>query len=294
MSKRKNPDSPKEATEYPLKQRLRHDDEEVVDDRDVDDVDLLADEENPLHVATSGSGHFIGIQPEGNLFFSSVTNCRAEGLGVLSRLEDSYLLDNFFACFTGKELARMACVSKSFYAFIYGSDTELWRERTLALTKGNFTFQWMWRVTYAAEYQRLHPVSSPTFALEYCHAETQKQHSYEPVSSSPDYTEVYPTRDSAMPTVKLTDFFSDTLFQPWYCADAILANSSSWEREYNVDRVDAKSLTVEQFRERYEIPCKPVAQQQLVQEAQQRRPHLVAVVGAHAALHDDFNEPHFA
>ena len=38
----------------------------------------------------------------------------------------------------------------------------------------------------------------------------------------------------------------------------MLANADIWSREHNIAREDANTLTVAEFREKYELPCIPV------------------------------------
>lgn len=119
--------------------------------------DLLSctvDAENPLHVEVASEGHFIGVQPRGNLLLSdSGRNDRNTGLGALAALSDQTLLETLLPFLCGRSLACLAGTNKAFYGFIYAADTELWRPLVMDMCGGYFAFQWWWRVTFAEEYK---------------------------------------------------------------------------------------------------------------------------------------------
>lgn len=51
-----------------------------------------------------------------------------------------------------------------------------------------------------------------------------------------------------------------------YCSAAILSNVHKWNREYNIAREDARTLTLEDFQNKYELPCKPVVLTNIVNQ----------------------------
>ncbi len=243
----------------------------------------MEDEDAGLYQMPKG-GHFLGIQPMGNLMFAErrlktswsdnkrddaeakrvetgenakeeddgdddkyeLLNCREEGLGRLSILDDQSLLDRFFRCFDGVDLARMASVSRAFYGFIYGADVDLWRPLVISRYGGNFTFAYWWRSTYAQEH-----------ALRLCHTRAAAAAATSKQATKGEVAEILVKRRPEMP-FRLFNFYSDELYQPWYCAAAVLANEDLWSGEYNIAREDGRVLTIEQFIERYATPCKPV------------------------------------
>jgi hypothetical protein len=276
-----------------------------------------ADDENPLHAEIADHGHFIGVQPLGNLLLSDTPyNCRNSGLGRLAALSDAQIVESLLGYLSGPDLARLACANRAWYGFVYASDVDLWRPLVFDLCGGYFAFQWWWRLTYAEEYKwrraeqdktegtepgsgrpRLplrpaprHAVSrnpatsaqsmsavdvdTPAFTSTVAPAAETAADASTNVPAASTLTDVayppapanwpfdalaalYPVRPA--PPVQLNDFYSDHIFQPWFCASAIMANRRQWEdQESGVERVDARTLTVEEFRARFERCGKPV------------------------------------
>jgi hypothetical protein len=161
--------------------------------------------------------HPLGIQPWGNAYMQGKTD-----VGALCRHRGlgrlSMLQDqdilNIFGFFSAKELCRFATVSKSFYVFAQYED--LWRTLLLEDVGGQFDFKGTWKQTY-----------------QHC--------------KRPDFAVV------PKPLV-LDDFFSDLLFQPWYCATVGI--KPEWLEVDNIDR--RSNISVVEFIDQYERPNRPV------------------------------------
>ena len=197
------------------------------DEGNASEVELMPDAENPLHVQTSSGGHFLGIQPQGNLFIAEPrrkkqpsssmlacsddgksesdsgaasgdhdefepVSCRDSGLGVLAALSDEAVVERFLRCLDGPTLAQLACVSRAFYGFVYGGDVELWRPLVIGTFGGEFTYLYWWRTT---------------FAHEYC-----KSAGKCPLAGTG--AKAVPSSPPPVP-LKLHNMYSDYLFQPW-------------------------------------------------------------------------------
>lgn len=175
---------------------VRNDDMETIEEEDEEMVvtnETLEEKDNE----GDETGHFIGIQPEGNRLLMDTTSAdtpdiRTLGLGILSILDDQTLIDRLLRCLDGTTLARLAQVSKAMYGFVYGGDVELWRELTLARFGGDFTFMFWWRSTYAFAHCREKGLN-PKHVMNLISESTRPR-----------------------PPLKLKTFFSDVLFQPWY------------------------------------------------------------------------------
>ncbi|KAJ9523551.1 hypothetical protein QJQ45_007246 [Haematococcus lacustris] len=75
-----------------------------------------------------------------------------------------------------------------------------------------------------------------------------------PPASVPPLSPLPASRPSIVRAIKVHDFYSDLLYQPWHCATAPLP--PHWLDKDNVDR--RQGLTAQQFREQYEETNRPV------------------------------------
>lgn len=92
--------------------------------------------------------HGYGIQPMGNLLLSaSSSNLRDASLGALQVLSDETIYD-ILSNLDGRDLARLALVSKGFYVFSH--QDSLWRTLVLENYKGKLAFNGCWKTTYLA------------------------------------------------------------------------------------------------------------------------------------------------
>jgi hypothetical protein len=117
--------------------------------------------------ANTFGSHPLGIQPEGKRFFSEIDDIRPGGLGLLAQFEDNFIIDNILSFCDPQTLLNLEQTSKAMYALIIGSDVELWKEPTVELTKGDFIYQWRWRLTYLVEYQLRNNVKFPIIPQKY-------------------------------------------------------------------------------------------------------------------------------
>lgn len=165
--------------------------------------------------------HPLGVKPVGNFFAESangVVECRGSGLGRLARLPDFQLLGllNFL---TAMDLARLSECSRA--AYVVGWHDELWRTLVLEEMEGDFVARKTWREAYIA-------TKFPGWARP----------------------------EQLGEVVKVRGFYSDLLFQSFYCAAAPIEDA--WLAVDNIDRRSAEELTVEKFKSEYEIPNKPL------------------------------------
>ncbi|GLJ18829.1 hypothetical protein SUGI_0336390 [Cryptomeria japonica] len=159
-----------------------------------------------------------GVQPLGNLLFngSGNHNARDVGLGTLSLFSDETVMD-VLGFLDAKDLCHLALVSKAFYVF--SNQESLWRTLVLHQLKGNFSFQGSWKSTYIATHC---PFSS----------------------SSP----------TLMSHFKVSNFYSDYLFQSWLCAN--LEMKQEWLEVDNIER--REKLSLDEFISTFEEPNRPV------------------------------------
>lgn len=146
---------------------------------DDDGEDYEQSEEGKFSLKSSSQSHSHGVQPLGNLYFSSSsTNSRNTGLGNLQILTDELVLE-ILALFSGPQLGVLSTVSKSFYVFC--NQEPLWRALVLDSCQNGFLYNGSWKNTFISSYKS----------------------SFKIVSSG----------------IKVRDFYSDYLFQSWLCAN---------------------------------------------------------------------------
>ncbi|KAF9436077.1 hypothetical protein BGZ76_004895 [Entomortierella beljakovae] len=167
--------------------------------------------------------HPLGIKPMGNYYMDATNkdfpgSCRGPSLGRLSRLTDEILME-ILDLLSPTDLLKLGAVSKVLYVLTHQDD--MWKNLTITKFKGNWTWHDdSWRATFLKR-------SDPTY----------------------DTSLILQNRDQ----MKLRTFYSDTLFQPFYCA------AIGMEPYVGIENIDRRSqLTLEQFIEEYERPGKPV------------------------------------
>jgi hypothetical protein len=141
-------------------------------------------------------------------------NCRNDGLGQLSVLSDEVIIELLQHC-PVHTLTLFSAVSQAAYAF--ANFEEVWRDLVIRKTKGDFGFRRDWKTTY------VHTVDASR-------------------------TDTWERR------LRIRNFYSDYLFQAWYCASVRLADA--WVCRQNIDR--REGLSRESFIEEYERPNRPV------------------------------------
>lgn len=160
--------------------------------------------------------HPIGIQPWGNYFLKDIkedirksgkiyiTNFKhlipfnLPGLGKLNKLSDEIILE-ILTYLKSEDIGRISCLSKAWYCFSYFED--IWKSQVLKVIffndpqiniiykkefEGNFKYYQTWRNTYVYNKYNI---------------------SYKP----------YP--------IKISGFYSDILYTPWFCARFPISNS---------------------------------------------------------------------
>ncbi|XP_042017280.1 F-box protein At5g06550-like [Salvia splendens] len=144
-----------------------------------EEEELEQTEEGKFSLKNSAQSHSHGVQPLGNLYFSSSpTNSRNTGLGNLQIFTDELLLE-ILAYLSGTQLGVLSTVSKSFYVFC--NQEPLWRNLVLDTCQNRFLYKGTWKNTFVSSYKS----------------------SFNIVSSG----------------VRVRDFYSDYLFQSWLCAN---------------------------------------------------------------------------
>ncbi|KAJ1990130.1 hypothetical protein H4R33_001813 [Dimargaris cristalligena] len=193
----------------------------------------------------TGVHHPTGSRPWGNYYMDRLEaptsaplprphHLRTQWFGQLRALDDSVLLDLLGDYLTGPELAQLQRVSRGFYAL--ARHEGLWRQRTIHDFGGAFQFDRTWRQTYrrAALARRAAALSKSS-----------------PTSS---------TGEAALSLVdtqlRLTRFYSDTLFHPWFFGTSDLNYLWKTTRGRPIPR--RQGLTLAQFITEFEAPARPV------------------------------------
>eukprot|EP01134_Creolimax_fragrantissima_P000953 CFRG0953T1 len=196
--------------------------------------------------------HPYGVKPLGNMYTSDVKEIRSEGLGALGRLDDEAITE-FLGELGPRELTNLAQVSRAMY--VYASHDALWRPFVFRDFGGNFRFRNSWKQTYL-DMQRATAITRtsvpPTYPTADEHSSTtniiSENRSKRKLLQMLEYKTIEPI---AMPGI-----YSDTLFQPWFCA--AMGIDESWLNTENIPRVNARDLPLVDFVERFEKKNLPV------------------------------------
>ncbi len=176
----------------------------------------------------------LGILPEGNLVLSGrseVRNMRSEGLGALSRLSDTLLLE-LLACLSPFTVVILSRCSKALLAFT--RHEPLWKDIYLRDANGSLSaWHGNWRKTYAC-------VFGGCFPNSLCVSD-----------------------ESENVRVDAKGICSDVLYQPILCANLdvrsyFYLHSSRKKSRDNISRHSITVLTVEEFVSLYAETSTPV------------------------------------
>ncbi|KAL6005105.1 Arginine-specific demethylase jmj22 [Asimina triloba] len=185
----------------------------------IEEIEEIEEETLEFDIKPSAPSHTHGVQPLGNLLFSSSPfNSRNYVLGNLSSLPDDLLVD-ILSLLDPAQLVRLSATSKALYVF--ASHEPLWRAIVLDALPSGFYFAGSWKSTYVAAFH-------PSF--------------FSGVAPNPSLG------------IKVRDFYSDYLFQSWLCAN--LEMKPEWLQVDNIER--RRGISVEEFVWGFEELNKPV------------------------------------
>lgn len=167
--------------------------------------------------------HPLGIKPLGNYYMDATRSdfagsCRGPSLGCLSQLTDEIIMEILNLLSPG-DLLTLGATSRVLYGLTHLDD--MWKNLTIERFKGDWVWQDdTWRATFLKR-------SDPEY----------------------DTSMILKNRDQ----MKLKGFYSDVLFQPFYCA------AIGMEPYTAVENIDRRSgLSLKDFIQEYEQPGKPV------------------------------------
>ncbi|KAG0040790.1 hypothetical protein BGZ82_008847 [Podila clonocystis] len=170
-----------------------------------------------------GLQHPLGIKPLGNYYMDASRPdfpgaCRGPSLGQLSRLTDELIMD-ILNLLAPRELLTLGATSRVLYGLTHLDD--MWKTLTIERFKGDWTWQGdTWRATFL---KRSDPLYNTDLILE--------------------------NREA----LKMKYFYSDVLFQSFYCA------AIGMDPYVSVENIDKRSgLTLDEFIQEYEKPGNPV------------------------------------
>ncbi|KAF9136463.1 hypothetical protein BGX30_011166 [Mortierella sp. GBA39] len=167
--------------------------------------------------------HPLGIKPLGNYYMDATRSdfagsCRGPSLGRLSQLTDEIIMD-ILNLLSPSDLITLGATSRVLYGLTHLDD--MWKNLTIERFKGDWVWQDdTWRATFLKR-------SDPGY----------------------DTSMILKNRDQ----MKLKGFYSDALFQSFYCAAIGMEPYTAVE---NIDR--HSGLSLEDFIQQYERPGKPV------------------------------------
>ncbi|KAF9084945.1 hypothetical protein BGX23_010094 [Mortierella sp. AD031] len=167
--------------------------------------------------------HPLGIKPLGNYYMDATRSdfagsCRGPSLGRLAQLTDEIIME-ILNLLSPRDLLTLGLTSRVLYGLTHLDD--MWKTLTIDRFKGDWEWQDdTWRATFLKR-------SDPGY----------------------DTSMILKNRDQ----MKLKGFYSDVLFQPFYCAAIGMEPYTAVE---NIDR--RAGLSLEDFIQEYERPGKPV------------------------------------
>eukprot|EP01112_Ceratiomyxa_fruticulosa_P021908 TRINITY_DN786_c0_g1_i1.p1 TRINITY_DN786_c0_g1~~TRINITY_DN786_c0_g1_i1.p1 ORF type:complete len:499 (-),score=88.90 TRINITY_DN786_c0_g1_i1:508-2004(-) len=174
------------------------------------------------------SPHPYGVEPQGNFYLQADAQNPRKDFGFFSALEDHTILA-LLDQLDVVDLVKMSVVCKIFYIFCQEED--LWKALALHHFNGNFTFRDNWHTTFIINY-------NANFVL--------------------------PT---SKPNITLPTLYSDFLFHIWRCAST---PTTAWGNHLDPIENDTipriTGLDVNEFREKYLIPNKPVILTQVMKD----------------------------
>ncbi|PRP78260.1 hypothetical protein PROFUN_13870 [Planoprotostelium fungivorum] len=162
--------------------------------------------------------HPNGVRPLGNIWLSdNLYNYRDESLGDFAPLIDQIILAMLETLEDPRDLVSLSLTSKGFY--IFAQTDSLWKPMTLEAFEGDFCYRGSWKKTFSCE-------------------TLKRKNKNEQV---------------ILANINLKDFYSDVLYNQWYCSTVDL---SPWATYENIER--RSNLSLEEFIEKYEKPNRPV------------------------------------
>ena len=187
--------------------------------------------------------HPYHVQPLGNFYLSASPSCQPTGLGTLhSALSEATLLQVLSYLSPYDLLVRLSRVSQALY--VYCHEEELYRNALLATHGGDFQFQSSWRETWVWEelrtkYER-HQQQLQDVAHSDHHACSQATDTLQSIRR--------------IPSPRVRGFYSDALFQSFYCSAVDLHHFNNPD---NIQRVSLNDLTPATYLTRFAIPNIP-------------------------------------
>jgi hypothetical protein len=173
--------------------------------------------------------HPYNVQPLGNFYLSPTPHsCIPPGLGLLFPLFPDAALLSFLHHFTVPELGLLSSVSKALFVFTH--EEELYREAVLTQHRGTFQFHHTWRLTSI-----FHHI---------------KAHLGQPLIAEATVNEL-----TRIPPPAIPHFYSDLLFQSFYCASLDLTHFSNPD---NIPRIHIDDLSLTRFQLEFAIPNRPL------------------------------------
>jgi len=170
-----------------------------------------------------GLQHPLGIKPLGNYYMDATRpgftgSCRGPSLGRLSQLTDEIVME-VLNLLSPEDLLTLGATSRVLYGLTHLD--EMWKTLLIDRYKGDWEWQDdTWRATFLKRSDSLY---DPSWILK--------------------------NREQ----LKMKNFYSDVLFQPFYCA------AIGMDPYISVENIDRRSnLSLEAFIKDYERPGKPV------------------------------------
>ena len=182
--------------------------------------------------------HPCNVQPLGNFYLSASPSCQPAGLGVLhSVLNDSLLLHVLSFLSPSDLLLHASPCSQALY--VYCREEELYRAAVLSAHGGDFRFDGSWRETWISEelrtrYEQQQDDGAALHAQQRASEWLQK------------------LRSVSRPRIR--GFYSDTLFQSFYCSAVDLRRFNNPD---NIQRVALADLTPHSYLTRFAVPNLP-------------------------------------